>query len=378
MTIDTAHAQRVLLFEDFEDSIPDLPANEAIASLDTFNRSEVLEDDAGTITVTGGQFPDPFTGGGGFGADFNGDGAVTALDLNDPTQGWKARYGNDLNGSDFLTWQCELAGSPCGGSNQSMLLYNPNSAVQQAANWFSIFPEDPADPHFYLKNGAIEFDVFLEQVPSDGYWTFLGIRLGFEFNAEDRNQVTTEGDQNIWDSFRMQEGGLLTENGNFLFDQVNTTSYVDETVILTDMALHVRYELDGVNGLYSVFIDNLQDEDPEVKVIDDQPWTSVFNFETFQEEPAPGINEVTFITDASARGADPPSLSAGNVYLDNLLIIDNDQPPVGVVAAGSAVPEPATAFLFFLAASLAAASCRTRCLHDSSRANHAFLLLKTH
>jgi hypothetical protein len=367
MTVDVVYAQRVLLFEDFEDSIPDLPADQAIASLDTFNRSEVLEDDPGTITVTGGQFPDPFTGDGGFGADFNGDGAVTALDLNDPTQGWKARYGNDLNGSDFLTWQCELAGSPCGGSNQSMLLHNPNSAVQQAANWFSIFPEDPADPHFYLKNGAIEYDVFLEQVPADGNWTFLGTRLGFEFNADDRNQVTTEGDQNIWNSFRMQDGGLATEAGNYLFDQVNAvtpegfgTQFFDENVIVTDRELHVRYEIDGVNGVYSVFIDDLENDDPEVEVIDDLPWTSIFNFQTFQEEPAPGINEVTFITDASSRGTG--SLSAGNVYLDNLLIIDNDQAPDGAVAAATAVPEPATACLLLLAASLAVANCRNRCL----------------
>ena len=358
---DATFAQRILLFEDFESSIPDVPANEGVASLDTFNRSEVLENDPGTITVTGGQFPDPFpSSGGGFDADFDNDGDVDGDDLHGQPLGWASRYGTDLDGGDFLRWQCELGGVSCGGGggNQSLLFYNPNSAVQQAANWFTIFPEDPNDPNFYLKNGVIEFDAYLEQVPSDGFWTYFGIRLGFEFNAEDRNQVTTEGDQNIWNSFRMQDGGLASANGNFLFDQVNPGQFFDETVIVTDMALHVRYEIDGVNGVYSVFIDNLTDEDPEVEVIDDQPWTMVFDFSTFMLVPAPGINEVTFITDASSRSAG--SLSAGNVYLDNLLIIDNDQAPDGAAVTSLAAPEPASACLLLLAASLAATARRTR------------------
>ena len=349
-----AFAQRVILFEDFESSTPDLPADEAVASLDTFNRSEVLENDPGTITITGGQFPDPFATGGGFGADFNNDGTVNAADLNDPGQGWKARYGADLAGRDLLTWQCELAGTPCGGggTNQSMIFHNPNSAVQQAANWFSIFPDDEESPNFYFKNGTIEFDIFLEQVPSDGLWTFMGIRLGFEFNSDDRNQVTTEGDQNIWNSFRMQDGGLSSDSGNFFFDQVNSTEpggfgtvFRDDSVILTDKHLHVRYEIDGANAVYSVFIDDVENADPEVEVVDDQPWIKIFNFETFQEEPAPGINEVTFITDASSRGTG--AMSAGNVYLDNLVIVDNDQAPDGGI---SAVPEPSATLMAALAA----------------------------
>ncbi|WP_428307787.1 PEP-CTERM sorting domain-containing protein [Lacipirellula sp.] len=45
--------------------------------------------------------------------DFNGDGYVDAKDLNDPTLGWKARFGVDLNGNDFLTWQRNFgAGTP--------------------------------------------------------------------------------------------------------------------------------------------------------------------------------------------------------------------------------------------------------------------------
>ena len=45
--------------------------------------------------------------------DFNGDGFVDAADLNDPVLGWKARFGADLDGDDFLTWQRNLgAGTP--------------------------------------------------------------------------------------------------------------------------------------------------------------------------------------------------------------------------------------------------------------------------
>jgi hypothetical protein len=37
--------------------------------------------------------------------DFDGNGLVNAADLTHPTLGWKQRYGNDLDGDDFLIWQ---------------------------------------------------------------------------------------------------------------------------------------------------------------------------------------------------------------------------------------------------------------------------------
>lgn len=40
-----------------------------------------------------------------FTADFDGDGDVDGVDLTHPTLGWQARYGNDLDGTDFLAWQ---------------------------------------------------------------------------------------------------------------------------------------------------------------------------------------------------------------------------------------------------------------------------------
>ena len=49
--------------------------------------------------------------------DFNGDGAVDANDLNDPTLGWKARMGVDLGGDDFLAWQRNFGtGTPAGAA----------------------------------------------------------------------------------------------------------------------------------------------------------------------------------------------------------------------------------------------------------------------
>jgi hypothetical protein len=40
--------------------------------------------------------------------DFNGDMNVDADDLNDPVDGWRVRFGNDLDGQAFLDWQRNL------------------------------------------------------------------------------------------------------------------------------------------------------------------------------------------------------------------------------------------------------------------------------
>lgn len=48
--------------------------------------------------------------------DFNGDGIVNLADLNDPVLGWKARFGVDLDGDDFLEWQRRYAGEPANAS----------------------------------------------------------------------------------------------------------------------------------------------------------------------------------------------------------------------------------------------------------------------
>jgi hypothetical protein len=53
--------------------------------------------------------------------DFDGDGDVDGVDLTHPTLGWKARFGNDLSGADFLVWQRNLgAGAPAAGAAASV------------------------------------------------------------------------------------------------------------------------------------------------------------------------------------------------------------------------------------------------------------------
>ena len=215
------------------------------------------------------------------------------------------------------------------GNNQSLVLHNPNGTTQEAINWFSIFPDDVNDPHYYLKNGVIQFDVYSDVLQPDGFWGYLGIRFGFQANPEDRNQVTIQNDETIWNSLRFQEGGL-TGGGNIFYDQRNSQTYADPDLLTFETPLRVRYEIDGGNATFRVSIDNLNDEDPPVDVIwpddgQDGAWAKFFNFLTFQDEPAPGINEITFITDASTLSQG--SMSAPNIYIDNLLIIDNDQEP---------------------------------------------------
>lgn len=63
-----------------------------------------------------------------FTADFDGDGDVDGDDLTDPTLGWQARYGNDLDGADFLAWQQQL-GSGVGSLSAAQTVPEPASAA---------------------------------------------------------------------------------------------------------------------------------------------------------------------------------------------------------------------------------------------------------
>src|SRR5262245_13980580 len=97
-----AFAQRVILSEDFESDTPDtIPA-----SADFYAKGCVqfvnCSTDPATITVTGGQFPDPF-----------------------------------------------------GPGNQSVVFHNPNSAAQARITWTSVFEDDPST----FRNGTVEFDL---------------------------------------------------------------------------------------------------------------------------------------------------------------------------------------------------------------------------
>lgn len=301
--------QRVLLFEDFESVPPGPPHPEwcsitdaelqqlrtdgvvpqdlslaeiciGVPSVDTYNRSRVVPTDNSLATVTGGTRPDPF--------------------------------------------------AP--GANQSLVLSNPNQATQMAVNFFSIFPDDEAHPNYYLKNGVIQFDVFMKTPQPESLYTFLDIRFGFQDDSDDRNQVTTTGDQVIWNVFNLfgdviddpakaqiARNVLLSRREpqfrDNLFDQANTAFFVDpaavsgnpeDGVIVAERAIRVRYELTrtATTGTYRVFLDNLDDPDPPLEVMwpggsSVRRWVETFDFNTFMNVPAPGINEISFLTDAS-------------------------------------------------------------------------------
>jgi hypothetical protein len=56
--------------------------------------------------------------------DFDEDGGVDSDDLNDPILGWAARYGVDLDGRDFLTWQRNF-GSSIGSLSNAVSVPEP-------------------------------------------------------------------------------------------------------------------------------------------------------------------------------------------------------------------------------------------------------------
>lgn len=64
--------------------------------------------------------------------DFNGDGVVDLADLDDPTLGWKARFGSDLGGGDFLDWQRRYT-APAGGAAIGLVPEPPTGCLGAVA-----------------------------------------------------------------------------------------------------------------------------------------------------------------------------------------------------------------------------------------------------
>jgi hypothetical protein len=64
--------------------------------------------------------------------DFDEDGDVDGDDLNDPVLGWAARYGVDLDGRDFLTWQRNV-GAGVGPLNSAISIPEPSTILLLAA-----------------------------------------------------------------------------------------------------------------------------------------------------------------------------------------------------------------------------------------------------
>jgi len=267
-------AQRVILSEDFESDTPDTIPESA----DFFARSCVQFVNCATepakVVVTGGMFPDPF-----------------------------------------------------GPGNQSVLFHNPNSAAQMALTWTSIFDDDPGA----FRNGVIEFDVWMQKPlpvlgePGGKFWAFLDARIGF--GGPDRASVSTLGDVTIWDNFRIQNvfpptpdpvESVVDAGAQFTVGlQTTYTDPVPDGLMAPDTSFHVKFEISGTPGneSYAVKVNDtavtwLQDGEMS------HPWVP----------DAPGVNVLSFLSDASAfnQGA-----GASNVYLDNIVVINNDLPPAG-------------------------------------------------
>src|SRR5436190_10493395 len=262
-------AQRTILSADFQNDVPDTfptSANFYARSLVPFVNPAT---EPAKITVTGGAFPDPF-----------------------------------------------------GAGNKSVIFYNPNSAAQMAITWTSIFQDDPAT----FKNGVIEFDVWMDKPlpvlgqPGGKFWSFLDMRIGY--GDANRSAVSTVNDVTIWDNMRIQNVNQpepvenVVDAGAQMSVGLQTT-YTDPVpggLMAPNQSFHVKYEITGTAGneSYVIKLNNtpitwLQDGAMS------HPWVP----------GAPGINTLSFLTDASGFF----SGGAGNVYLDNLVVINNDLSP---------------------------------------------------
>ncbi|QEG34706.1 formylglycine-generating enzyme family protein [Bythopirellula goksoeyrii] len=64
-----------------------------------------------------------------FAGDFDLDDDVDENDLTDPTLGWSARYGIDLDGSDFLNWQRQFGSSDVPQTSSATVVPEPSSSL---------------------------------------------------------------------------------------------------------------------------------------------------------------------------------------------------------------------------------------------------------
>jgi hypothetical protein len=273
LAIEPATGARVILREDFERDLPDTQP----ASADYYNVAYVPfvspASEPARIVVTGGVFPDPF-----------------------------------------------------GPGNQSLVIHNPNSATQSRIAWTSIFGDDPTA----FRNGIIEFDAWMDKpLPKLGeqggkFWSFFEVRAGF--GDADRSQVSTVGDVTVWPNFRIQNIFGETEPRDQIVDaggrysigfEPTFTDGVDD-LFGPDRAFRVTIEIDGGSSAgserYGVKINGI----PIV-------WSQTGEPTNYWVPGAPGINILAFYSDASAFF----SGGASNAYIDNLVVINNDLPPLG-------------------------------------------------
>ncbi len=265
-----AFAQRVILSENFQSDTPDtVPASANFTSKGCVPFVNCATDPA-KIVVTGGTFPDPF-----------------------------------------------------GPGNKSLVFHNPNSAAQAAITWTAAFQDDPTT----FRNGTIDFDMWMEKPlpvlgqPGGKFWSFLDVRAGY--GGPDRNRVSTVNDVTVWPNFRVQNlfgvpeplEQVVDAGGRFSVGFETTFTDGAADIFGPDELVHVRLEISGTPGAESYVIK-----------VNNTPINWLQNGESSSPwvPDAPGINVLSFLTDASAFF----SGGASNVYLDNLVVINNDLPPL--------------------------------------------------
>ncbi|MEO2049440.1 MAG: hypothetical protein ABGX16_23020 [Pirellulales bacterium] len=344
-------AQQVILSEDFESDTP----GTFPGSADFFAKSSILNLNAdfdNDKDVDGNDFL-IWQRGFGTGAtkadgDANASGTVDDVDL-DILEG---EFGSG-DPANIVVTGGTFADPFSPGNNQSMVLHNPNTTSQMAVSWADEFDDDPNT----FRNGSIEFDLWMESPDPEAFWTFLGVRIGH--GDETRNGVSaTPDDTTVWNSFRMQNQGEPPDPVQVL-EQVSDPghritfgpepTYTDDNstpdagAMGPDQLMHVRFEF-AANGYsfselptYRLIVNGTQIE-----------WTGTA-FGDPMEHPwvlapgpalAPGINVISFFTDASAFNADQDP-GIGNVYIDNLVITNDDLPPLSSATSVS-VPEPSS------------------------------------
>jgi hypothetical protein len=265
-----AFGQRVVLSENFQNDTPDTQP----ASANFYSRACVgfvnCATDPAKIVVTGGQFVDPF-----------------------------------------------------GPGNKSLVFHNPNSAAQAAITWTAAFEDDAST----FRNGTIDFDLWMEKPlpvlgqPGGKFWSFLDVRAGY--GGPDRNRVSTVNDVTVWPNFRVQNlfgvpeplEQVVDAGGRFSLGLETTFTDGAADIFGPDELTHVRLEISGTPGAESYVIK-----------VNNTPITWLQNGESSSPwvPDAPGINVLSFLTDASGFF----SGGASNVYLDNLVVINNDLPPL--------------------------------------------------
>lgn len=274
--LDTSRASgaRVILREDFESDQPDAQP----ASADHYQVGYVSfvnpATEPGRIVVTGGTFADPF-----------------------------------------------------GSSNQSLVIHNPNSATQSRIAWTSIFGDDPAA----FRNGTIEFDAWMERPlpvlgePGGKFWSFFEVRTGF--GGPGRSEVTSVGDVTVWPNFRIQNifgepaprDQVVDAGGRYSIGFEPTFTDGDDNVFGPDQSFHVVIEIDDGDGTptserYGITIN-------DVPIM----WSQTGESLNYWVPGSPGVNILAFYSDASAFF----SGGASNAYIDNLVVTNNDLPPLG-------------------------------------------------